>query len=94
MRYGATSIAAASFTTGVSPNNQTAAATYSGHAIWTRVSGNIWACSLNLGASGGTESGCISGGSITLSGTLDRIRITTDNGSDTFAAGSVNIMYE
>jgi hypothetical protein len=33
-------------------------------------------------------------GSVTLSGTLDRIRLTTANGTDTFDAGSVNIMYE
>ena len=93
MRYGSTSISAASFTTGVSPNNSTAGATYSGQAIWTLVSGNIWVCSLNFGASGG-ESGCISGGSIDLSATLDRVRITTVNGTDTFDAGSINIMYE
>lgn len=33
-------------------------------------------------------------GAVTLSGTLDRIRITTVNGTDTFDAGSINIMYE
>jgi hypothetical protein len=33
-------------------------------------------------------------GSVTLSGTLDRVRITTVNGTDTFDAGSINIMYE
>lgn len=36
----------------------------------------------------------IGGGSKTLSGTLDRIRITTANGTDTFDAGSINILYE
>jgi hypothetical protein len=35
-----------------------------------------------------------SAGSKTLSGTLDRIRLTTVNGTDTFDAGSVNILYE
>ena len=35
-----------------------------------------------------------SAGDVTLSGTLDRIRITTVNGTDTFDAGSINIMYE
>ena len=30
----------------------------------------------------------------TLSGTLDRVRITTAGGTDTFDAGSVNILYE
>lgn len=34
------------------------------------------------------------GGGVTLSGTLDRVRITTVNGTDTFTAGSINIMYE
>jgi hypothetical protein len=34
------------------------------------------------------------GGTIGLSGTLDRIRITTVNGTDTFDAGSINILYE
>jgi hypothetical protein len=34
------------------------------------------------------------GGSVTLSGTLDRVRITTVSGTDTFDAGSINILYE
>jgi hypothetical protein len=34
------------------------------------------------------------GGNVTLSGTLDRIRITSVNGTETFDAGSVNILYE
>lgn len=33
-------------------------------------------------------------GSKALSGTLDRVRITTVNGTDTFDAGSINILYE
>lgn len=33
-------------------------------------------------------------GSVTLSGTLDRVRLTTVNGTDTFDAGVANIMYE
>ena len=35
-----------------------------------------------------------SSGRKTISGTLDRIQVTTFNGTDTFNAGSVNIMYE
>jgi len=34
------------------------------------------------------------GGSKTLSATLDRVRITTVNGTDTFDAGTINILYE
>jgi hypothetical protein len=33
-------------------------------------------------------------GSKTLGGTLDRVRITTVNGTDTFDAGSINILFE
>jgi hypothetical protein len=33
-------------------------------------------------------------GGKTLSATLDRVRLTTVNGTDTFDAGSVNILYE
>ena len=44
----------------------------------------------------GSSSGinAIGGGSKTLSGTLDRVRITTVNGTDTFDAGSINILFE
>ena len=41
--------------------------------------------------SGATQQG---GGTIALSSALDRVRITTVNGTDTFDAGSVNILYE
>jgi hypothetical protein len=33
-------------------------------------------------------------GTKTLAGTLDRVRITTVNGTDTFDAGTINILYE
>lgn len=43
---------------------------------------------------GNSSVSTIGGGTITLSGTLDRVRITTVNGTDTFDAGSINILYE
>jgi hypothetical protein len=43
----------------------------------------------NAGGTGGGGSGYI-----TLGGTLDRVRITTVNGTDTFDAGTINILYE
>jgi len=54
---------------------------------------NLWASSHSLGDAGGasTKTG---GGAKALSATLDRIRITTSNGTDTFDAGSVNILYQ
>ena len=45
-------------------------------------------------AQGDSAQTLTSGGSVTLSGILDRIRITTVNGTDTFDAGSINILYE
>jgi len=54
---------------------------------------NSWVASF-VGGSPSANFINYSGGSITLSGALDRIRLTTANGTDTFDAGSVNIMYE
>jgi hypothetical protein len=49
-------------------------------------------------ASGSTGLGAVNAGSTwgtkTLSGVLDRVRITTVNGTDVFNSGSINIMYE
>jgi hypothetical protein len=43
---------------------------------------------------GGSNFPNFSAGSKTASGTIDRVRITTENGTDTFDAGLINIMYE
>jgi len=53
----------------------------------------LWVGSYAAGLSN-TPTSFVGGGSKTLSGTLDRIRITTTNGTDTFDAGSINILYE
>ena len=37
---------------------------------------------------------CQGGGAVALAGTLNMIRVTTNNGTDTFDAGSINILYE
>jgi hypothetical protein len=55
---------------------------------------NVWLCngvSQRVGTA--TLTGAIVGAT-TLSGALDIVRLTTVNGTDTFDAGSVNIMYE
>jgi hypothetical protein len=66
------------------------------HGIFTisTLGSNIWAASGNIGISGLGDYMVVSAGTVTLSGTLDRVRITTVNGTDTFDAGSVNILYE
>ena len=66
---------------------------FSGTMTLLNVSSNIWVSASTLvRTNDGVAS--IGSGSITLSGTLDRVRITTVNGTDTFDAGSINIMYE
>jgi hypothetical protein len=56
----------------------------------------LWVSEGLQGVSGGSGARVhYSGGAApTLSGALDRVRLTTVNGTDTFDAGSVNIMYE
>lgn len=66
--------------------------TISGIITLTNISGNLWICNHSAKSSGNTT--CVGGGDITLAGALDRLRITTTNGTDTFDAGSINIMYE
>ena len=56
------------------------------------VSGNAWVASHTVKKS--TAETAYGGGNVTLSGTLDRIRITTSNGTNTFDAGTINILYE
>lgn len=55
---------------------------------------NTWVSSALIAATTGTTSQFMATGAKTLSGTLDRVRITTVNGTDAFDAGSINILYE
>lgn len=63
-----------------------------GAAVLTLVTGNSWINASVLSQNGQYAS--LAGGRLTLGGTLDRVRITTVNGTDTFDAGSINILYE
>ena len=54
---------------------------------------NVWVSS-HAAYANSTPQGVFGGGTVTLSGTLDRVRITTVGGTDTFDAGSINILYE
>jgi hypothetical protein len=57
------------------------------------VSGNSWIGTAVTGNSAGSRT-TTGTGTISLSGTLDRVRITTVNGTDAFDSGSINILYE
>ena len=67
--------------------------TFSGSFTMTNVGSNIWVGSGIVARTDGSGN-IMMGGTVTLSGTLDRVRITTVNGTDTFDAGSINILYE
>lgn len=73
----------------------TAAYTHSGNYVFTLLGSNTWVGNGNIG---GDQTGLVTfacaGNSPALSGALDQIRITTVNGTDTFDAGSINILYE
>jgi hypothetical protein len=81
-------------TTGLPVSNSTGAGNIRhGSAIITNLTSNTWVCQSITGNSNNAETG-LTGGSIALSEALTAIRITTVNGTDTFDAGSINIMYE
>jgi hypothetical protein len=72
--------------------SDSAANIVSGHWTITNVSGNVWVCSHTLKLA--TNAAGWGAGDVTLAATLDRVRITTVNGTDTFDAGTINIFYE
>ena len=76
-------------------NSPSASSAFSGILTFAllNASSNIWSFSGQMGDST-TAGGCMAEGAKTLSSTLDRLRLTTTNGSDTFDAGSINILYE
>jgi hypothetical protein len=73
-------------------NNVTAATTRNCIVTISNITGNAWVQS-SVGSSSQPQVSS-SSGALTLSGALDRVRITTANGTDTFDAGTINIMYE
>jgi len=88
----ASSVAAATSGMTLSGSSSLSSA-YSGIVTITLLGSNIWVFSWS-GTQGTTTFNGGGGSSPTLSGALDRVVLTTVNGTDTFDAGSINIMYE
>jgi hypothetical protein len=91
------SIANANYTSGfVIRTDAVAAATINGYITINLIvsSTNTWAASGVLATPTPTAYQALVSGTKSLSATLDRVRITTVNGTDTFDAGSINILYE
>jgi hypothetical protein len=65
-----------------------------GILTFANLSGNTWVGSGTVSSSASTAMSISLGGTVSLGGVLNMVRITTVNGTDTFDAGSVNILYE
>jgi len=67
----------------------------SGTFVLTQLTGNTWVCTeligFNYSSNYYTSQGA---GSIALGSALTQVSLATTNGTDTFTAGSVNILYE
>jgi hypothetical protein len=99
--YSGNAVVVTSTSTPDSPNStgvklytsMAAAASFSGQCQINNMTGNIWVFSGSIVRSDSSGIG-FSSGAKTLSDTLTQVRITTVNGTDTFDAGTINILYE
>jgi hypothetical protein len=84
-----------SFTTGfgMGDNPASTAATRHGQYTFSKLSDTVWV-GVVVGAYSSSSAIIAGGGSLTLSGIADSIRVTSAGGINTFDAGTVNIMYE
>ena len=90
-----TAVSNVSFTAGFDINDgATAASTRFGAFVLTLIdSSNNWVISGTQGQANAAASSFI-GGSVSVGAALTTVRITTVNGTDTFDAGTINILYE
>ena len=77
-----------------SSGNSAAGNTISGQIILSLFGGNIWCGCGSTMDNTSSNVQWVQAGDAPLSGTLDRVRITTVNGTDTFDAGSINLLWE
>jgi hypothetical protein len=77
----------------VCSNGNSAAGTVQGAYRVNLIGSNIWVAEGNTFNTNSNQL-CVMAGGITLGGTLDRVRITTVGGTNTFDLGTLNILYE
>jgi len=95
MQSGTTNTTAVTSTAGLlaTADFQTGGVTNTGTLNLNLITGSSYVCTaLSARNDGARVSTCT--GNISLAGALDRLRITTVNGTDTFDAGTINILYE
>jgi hypothetical protein len=88
----ASTVSTAAFTAGFGLNISSAANVIHGSIVITNIDSNIWVASGVFARSDANTT--TTGGSISLGAALTAVRVTTSNGTDTFDAGTVNIIYE
>ena len=84
-------------TSGILLQSGAASYVHYGQIIISNINGNSWVASHNISIFQTSTSNYfagVGGTSKTLSATLDRVRITTVNGTDTFDAGTINLLWE
>jgi len=93
--FADSSSAGTNFSSGFLDDSTNAAGVRHGALIISQVDASAFSyvCFGNLGRSD-LAAICVMGGSKTLSATLDRVRITTVGGTETFDAGTINILFE
>jgi hypothetical protein len=89
---GGFAISTSNFPLSIGSNN-TATETMHGQVIISNLTGNTWVISGAIHTPTYGVGNSV-GGSKTLSDTLTQVRITTVNGTDTFDAGSINLLLE
>jgi hypothetical protein len=93
IRAGGTSNNNAFSTSFIVVSEISAAELYSGMVTIALIGSNTWSENGVVSSHAASRTTC-SGGSVPVGGTLDRVVVTTVNGTDTFDAGSINILYE
>jgi len=92
-RCGGTSVATNTSTVGFNIRTNTAAVSMSGVAIFVKGSSNKWVGSIVMGDLGSSTS-YFTGGSVSLSGALDNIVLTTTGGTNAFDGGEATISWK
>jgi hypothetical protein len=95
--YGAGGSALIASSSGFPVYDNTRSATtsvWTGAFTLTAFGSNQWLCTGAFSDSDGSGAVTTTAGSKVLSDVLDRIRLASFNGTDTFDAGSINVMYE
>jgi hypothetical protein len=89
-----TTLSTITSTTGFTLGYSQASESYQGLYTLMPVNGNTWLIAGVNHSIGATSRSNVASGRVTLSDILDRIRITTVNGTDQFDAGTINVSWE